>query len=64
MVGLTRAIRSVLGRAAFRRIEMAVRTDFPSASRWAEMLGFERECLATAFFPDGADAYLYVRIKN
>ena len=32
--------------------------------RSAEMLGFERECRAAAYFPNGHDAYVYVRVSR
>lgn len=62
MLAVTRAIRSRLDRASFARIEMAAAVDFEAASRWARLLGFERESLARKYLPDGRDAWIYVRV--
>jgi len=62
MLGLTRAIRSLLDRAAWRRLEMAVDADFEAGARWAVLLGFRCECLAPKYLPDGRDAFVYVRL--
>ena len=64
MLALTRAIRSRLQTATWRRVEMAVDAEFAPGSRFAEMLGFERECRARAYFPNGHDAYIYVRVSR
>jgi len=47
----------------FRRLETAVRTDFPEAVRWIELLGFTREGLMRAYDAAGDDYYLYSRIR-
>lgn len=62
MVGLTRAIRSLLDAAQWRRIEMAVDAEFETGARWAVLLGFKRECLARKYLPNGRDAWVYVRV--
>jgi hypothetical protein len=64
MLPLTRAIRSLIEAASFRRIEMAVDAGFDAGCRWAELLGFKRENdrPARLFFPDGRDAWLYARV--
>lgn len=62
MLALVRAIRSTLRAATWRRIEMAVDAEFAPGCRLAELLGFERECRAGAYFPNGHDAYVYVRV--
>jgi hypothetical protein len=64
MLALTRAIRSRLAAATWRRVEMAVDAEFAPGARFAEMLGFERECRAAAYFPNGHDAYVYVRVSR
>lgn len=62
MLALTRAIRSLIAAAGLRRIEMAVDASFEAGRRWAGLLGFEPECLARGYFPDGRDAWLYARV--
>lgn len=62
LLAVTRAIRSRLDRSAWRRIEMAVAVDFPAGERWARLLGFGLECRARAYFPDGGDALIFVRV--
>lgn len=64
MVGVTRAVRSFLRNAEYRRIEMDVDCEFPEAHRWAKMLGFELECeRRRSFTPDGRDCALYAMVK-
>lgn len=62
MVRLTRAIRSRLDCARFQRVEMAVAAHFAPGVRWARMLGFEMECKARKYMPDGGDAWIFVRV--
>lgn len=46
------------------RLEMQVRTDFDQGHRLALMLGFDVEVSnAAKFFPDGASATLYARVR-
>ena len=46
------------------RVEMQVRHDFEQGHKLARMLGFEVETLhAPKFFPDGAGATLYARVR-
>lgn len=46
------------------RLELQVRHDFEQGHRLAGMLGFEVETLlAPKFFPDGAGATLYARVR-
>lgn len=63
MVPLTRAIRSRLSVAGFRRVEMAVDSTFGAGCRWAGLLGFRLETPfpMRAYLPNGRDAYLYAR---
>lgn len=63
MLGLTREIGGFLRHHPIRRVETGVSCDFPAAERWAEMLGFEREGMMRAYTPEGADCYLYARIR-
>ena len=46
-----------------RRIEFTVTPCFKAGHRLAEMLGFKREGLMTAYDPLGNDAVLYARIQ-
>lgn len=63
MMGVTRAIRAALERAPFRRIEMAVDAEFGAGARFARMLGFECECRARAYLPNGHDALIFARVR-
>ena len=63
MLGITRAIRSRLDASPSRRIEMAVDACFPAGCRFALMLGFELESRARAYFPNGNDGLVFVRIR-
>lgn len=47
----------------FRRIEATVRYEFVAGRRWAECLGFQREGLMRRFGEDGADYWLYARVR-
>lgn len=62
MLGLTRAIRSLLDRSGWRRLEMAVDAEFEAGARWAVLLGFRLECHAPKYLPNGRDALVYVRL--
>lgn len=63
MVGIVRAIRSRLDAACLRRIEMAVDAEFKPGARFAELLGFHLESRARAYFPNGGEGLVYVRIR-
>jgi hypothetical protein len=63
LLAMTRAIRSRLARASFRRVEMAVDVNFEAGRRWALMLGFEQEARLRCFLPGGRDAWLFARIQ-
>jgi hypothetical protein len=62
---VVRQLRAALDMCPARRIEMTVRADFLNGMRLADVLGFRCETPdgMQAFFPDGSDAYLFVRIK-
>lgn len=60
MVALHRAVSLWLGNYA-GRIETWTDARHEAHSRWARMLGFEREGLMKKFLPDGGDAWLYAR---
>ena len=47
-----------------RRLQAAVRADFPEAVRFIEFMGFKREGLMEAYGPDGSDYFLYARINK
>jgi hypothetical protein len=61
---LVRAADGFLKAALWRRIEVAVASDFRAGHRLVRLLGFEYEGRMRAFSPDGADHDLYARVKN
>lgn len=65
MLPITRAVRGFLDSAPWRRVEMAVDAKFLAGCRWADLLGFVRETPAPmrAFAPNGADCFLYARVR-
>lgn len=58
----TKEIRSRLDRSSFARVEMAAAVDFEQSARWARLLGFQCECRARKYLPDGRDAWIFVRV--
>jgi hypothetical protein len=61
---IVRKMRWGLDRLPYRRVEMDCRTDFPEARKWAGLLGFKvAQPCARAFYPDGADAILFERVR-
>lgn len=44
------------------RVQMDVRADFPQGHRWAESLGFKKECIMKKYGPTGVDHILYARV--
>lgn len=63
MVRLSRMVKRYLDGGPFRRIEANVRSDFAPGIRWANMMGFEMEGLMKQYSPNGADHYLYARVR-
>lgn len=63
-IPLHRAVRKMLIRAPFRRIEATVDVGFTQGHRWMRMLGFEMEGLLRAYRPDGGDQVMYARIRR
>ena len=63
MVWITKAVLANLAKIN-GRVEMTVRSDFPTGQRWARMLGFEVEtpCMK-AYGPQGEDHVGFVRIN-
>ena len=63
-IGVHRLVTQFIEEACCHRLEAEVRREFKAGHRWMHMLGFqvEREC-AKAYYPDGADATLYVRFS-
>ena len=45
------------------RVQATSRTDIPSFWKFLEHLGFEREGVLRKFGADGADSYLYARVR-
>lgn len=65
MTPLVRKMRYVLDNHNVARIEMQVRSDFIEGNRMAMMLGFHAEAFnCPAYFPDGAAANMYVRLRG
>lgn len=63
MVAVHRAVLRWIEAQDIRRMETWVQVGHRAGERWAEMLGFEREGCMRAFLPDGADAWLYARVR-
>lgn len=63
---LTQLIKDGIAGAmsALDRLEIYVDARDEKAIRWAERLGFRKECLARKYLPDGADAWIYVIISE
>lgn len=59
-----KAVQSFLIHTPYRRIEANVDVGFKAGHRWMKMLGFEVEGLMKAYKPDGADMFLYARIRR
>lgn len=62
MLALTRGIRSLFDATEWRRIEMAVDSEFEAGARWARLLGFHLEHRASKYLPNGNDADIFVRV--
>ena len=58
-----RAVLKALRACRLPRVEMAVNPQHPAAKRWAWHLGFDFECLARKWAPDGRDMEIWVRIS-
>jgi RimJ/RimL family protein N-acetyltransferase len=63
MPRITRVVIRFLEIAEESRIEITVDDGFEAGYRWAELLGFKRECLMRKYLSDGRDVWLYSRIK-
>lgn len=65
MLAIVRKLDFVLTTMPANRIEMTVRANFAPGCRLARFLGFALETPAPMprFYPDGASAYLFARIK-
>lgn len=59
-----RAVKRYLDMTDYRRIEAEVEFEFKEGHRWMALLGFKRETeRMVAYFPDGSDASMYVKVK-
>lgn len=58
-----KAVKRFLDSSEFLRIEANVDMEFEAGHRWMELLGFQLEGFMRAYRPDGADMFLYARIK-
>lgn len=63
VTGLVRHVLREVHRHGYRRVEASVEDGFDAGHRWAAALGFEREGLMRAYAPDGADCWLYARVR-
>lgn len=62
-VWISRKVKSYFDKSDIRRLEMTIDVGFDQGVRWAELLGFKRECKMEKFNPDGTDAWLFSRVK-
>ncbi len=62
LVAIQDKIEEIIKENNLRRIQAAVRTDFPQAVKMIEYFGFEREGLLKQYCPDKGDVYVYARI--
>lgn len=62
--GVARAVRKVVDAAGYRRLDTLVQERFDEAMRFAWWLGFEREGMMRAYFPDGGNAVMFARIRE
>lgn len=60
---ITTAIQRGINLVDYHRIEAHVRADYALSIRWSWKLGFHCESLMKRFLPDGADAFLFVRLR-
>lgn len=62
---ITRAVRRGMDTSGYRRVEISVQAGFDEGMHWARMLGFTLETPepAKAYLPNGADAYLFSRVR-
>lgn len=63
MLGIHRAVEGYLKQMTHRRIEAHVEVGFNPGGRWLRRLGFVFEGVMRAYSPDGADYWLYARVK-
>lgn len=49
-------------RLKIRRMQFIVREDFTEGLKWAESLGFEKECLMRKSGPDGSNCFMYAKV--
>ena len=61
---LRRHIDKIVDEDGLRRLQAAVRSDFPAAHRFIEFLGFRREGLMRSYGPGGDDYFMYARVKS
>lgn len=64
MHGIIKAGKQIINGMAQHRIEFAVRYGFLEGIRLADILGFEFEYTADAYFPDGSDAHLFAKVRK
>jgi|TARA_R110001592_G_scaffold211878_1_gene463974 hypothetical protein len=59
---VTKDFKKIIEEHEFKRVQAAVRTDWPEAQRFSRFLGFKQEGLMEKFGPDGSDYYRVARI--
>lgn len=57
-----RLTEQAIERLSLRRLEASCAYGWPPGRRWLEMLGFQEECVARAYGPDGRDFVRFARV--
>ena len=50
-------------KCGYRRLEATTKVGFTQASRWMQMLGFEKEATMRKYGPEGEDYHLWARVN-
>lgn len=67
MVPIHRAVMNSINEhqpSVFKRLEMTVLEGFAPGRRWAELLGFTKDCVMEHYCEDGMDYGLYSRVRK
>lgn len=62
-IAVNRIVRRFVASLAYKRLETTCEVAWPEAHRWLKLLGFDKECTARGYMPDGRDIDIYVRIR-
>ena len=57
-----RTIAATARELGLRRIEASCAYGWPPGRRWLRLLGFQEECVARCYAPDGADFWKFARV--